>query len=192
MVLFFSSSASFVSRTAQKQGLLVSRTALLLLVSRTASCLFQEPLKEMVLFFFCLFQEPLVSRTQRNGAVLLLLVSRTASCLFQEPLKENGPFLNSTSSWTNHKNRLFQEPLKENKRAACFKNPLFQEFKEKKRNGAVLFFFCLFQEPLAACFKNRSKKRKEKNRKKSCCSFKRFYVPFLDFRTNNSQLTTNN
>ena len=149
MVLFFSSSASFVSRTAQKEGLLVSRTALLLLVSRTASCLFQEPLKEMVLFFFCLFQEPLVSRTQRNGAVLLLLVSRTASCLFQEPLKENGPFLNRRTPLLERTTRTacFKNRSKKTKgllvsRTPCFKN-------SKKRKEMVLFFSS------SACFKNR-------------------------------------
>ena len=83
MVLFFSSSASFVSRTAQKEGLLVSRTALLLLVSRTASCLFQEPLKEMVLFFFCLFQEPLFFS---SAALLCFEELKKKGCLFQEPL----------------------------------------------------------------------------------------------------------
>ena len=64
--------------------LLVSRTASWRTARRTACfknrsktmvrcCLFQEPLKEMVLFFFCLFQESLVSRTQRAAALLLLL-----------------------------------------------------------------------------------------------------------------------
>ena len=42
---------------------------------------------------------------------------------------------------------MFQEPVKEKKwccsSSACFKNRLFQELKEM-----VLFFFCLFQEPL--------------------------------------------
>ena len=119
--------------------------------------MFQE-LKEMVLFF----------------SFLLLLVSRTALlffCLFQEPLFFSFLLLVSrTPCFKNSKKT--KEMVLFFSSSACFKNRLFQEFKEMvlffsssasfvsrtaQKQGLPLFF-CLFQEPLAACFKNRSKK----------------------------------
>ena len=106
------------------------------------------------------------------------------------------------------KNRLFQElkglPLaacfknSSKRRAACFKNRsslLLLVSRTAQRNGAVLFFSSsacfnnrLFQElkglPLAACFKNRSKKRKGllvsrtasfKEKKRAACFKNRFF-----------------
>ena len=97
--------------------------------------------------FFCLFQEPL--KEKLLGCLLFLKNSKRRAACFKNPLfqelKENGSFLNSTSSWTNHKKRtalLF---------FCCFALLCFEEFKEKK---GFLFLFCcsrkedqvLFQE----------------------------------------------
>ena len=71
--------------------------------------------------------------------------------------------------------------LLKNSKKSCQKRNGAEEFKEKKRNGAVLLplFFCLFQEPLFFClfqeplFFCRRIQRKEKKRRPGFVSRKR-------------------
>ena len=143
-------------RTAQRRVCFKNkkgcRTALLLLL------LFQEPLKEdnylfqekeetqsdkwqvtrfcfrkeMVLFFFCLFQEPLVSRIQRRPG----FVSRKRRNTMLVSRKEGLSFL----------------VLLFKKTRFCLFISRKEGFVSRTRRAAAS---CLFQEPRAACFKNK-------------------------------------
>ena len=147
--VFFSSSACFKNRLFQEfKGLLVSRTA---------SCLFQEPLKEMVLFFFCLFQEFKEKKQKKNAKRLFFCFKKRRVC-FKNKKKWCCSFLFFFC--------LFQEPLVSRI--------------QRIKTFVYLFQWFVSEEPLKEGFVSRKEgllvsrtaSFKEHN-KKRCCSKKR-------------------